>query len=77
VGPRNHEIQARLTKKIDVSGNPVVVAHVLGQYLAPSIGGAPLAMIQGKPGHRGPSITLDYLGLADDDVREWSEGIDR
>ena len=38
--------------------------------------GAPLAVIQRKLGHRRPSVTLDYLGLTDDDVQEWSERID-
>ena len=27
-------------------------------------------------GHRHPAVTLDYLGLTDDDVREGSERID-
>ena len=38
--------------------------------------GAPLAVVQRKLGHRHPSVTLDYLGLTDDDVTRWSEKID-
>ena len=38
--------------------------------------GAPLAVVQRKLGHRHPAVTLDYLGLTDDDVTRWSEKVD-
>ena len=34
------------------------------------------SLIQRKLGHRRPSVTLDYLGLTDDDVRDWSERVE-